>query len=144
MSRPNYNEESARLGRIAERWVNNHLKNKWNYRWINEKKESKKSPDFIIFGNIGIIAGIECEMKNAIYKKYFRYGVDFIADKVDRLHDKRIPIYYYLVISDRSIVYYQTMKHILRVGKVEYKDTTRMPNEKFYRVQLENLKEFKW
>jgi hypothetical protein len=142
--RPPYDEKAGEMGLMAEGWINDYMSKKRIYKrfkWHNSKGQTKHVPDFDIFGKDGnIIAGIEVECKDAEFKKYFNYGVHFLADKIDRLYKFNIPIYYYLVPSDKTIVYYETMKNLKKWGEVVYRDTLRMRNEKFYSIPTYKLK----
>lgn len=143
MTRPRYKEEAAKVGRIAEKWINDVLmKKNYNFEWHNKNGETMSSPDFHIIGSQGQnIAGIEVERKGEEYKKFLKYGLHFIADKVDRLCVYSIPIYYYIVMGDKTIVYYKDVKSIKKYKTIR-KDTLRMKNELFYEVPINNCNSF--
>lgn len=146
--RKKFKESDYRNGRIAERWVYKFLSKKgFNFKWVNEKKESMLPYDFEIINKGKTIAAIEVEWKDVYNRRYFNSGVDYIANKVYCNCKKRIPVYYYLVMSDGSEIYKADMRTLKENGYFFFKDTNVTKDEEFCRVELEdvgiiNLKEF--
>jgi hypothetical protein len=139
--RKKFNKRDYKNGRIAEKWINKFLKKKkYNFKWLNETKELYLPFDFVIFGKKKkIIAAIEVEWKAPSNKKYFHSGVDYIANKVHENYNKRVPVYYFLVMGDGSEIYKAHMKTLKEKGYFVLKDTIHTRDEEFYRLQLEYI-----
>lgn len=153
--RPKYDVKAGKIGKKAEKWIDDFLRDVkmpiWkqmgmSYIWKNENGETMKSPDFDIFKHDKLVAGIEVENKHVSYTRFFHEGIDFIADKILRLSKRPVPIFYYLVIGDKSGFYYEEMKTLMEIGTPISKYNKRLRNEAnmseewFYRVPQDKLK----
>jgi hypothetical protein len=74
-------------------------------------------------------------------------GIDFLGDKILRLSKYDVPIWYFLVIGDKSGFYYETMEKLTKVGQPITKSNIRTRNDSrvndgeewFYRVMPSKL-----
>ena len=138
--RKKFRQDDYINGRIAEGWVCKFLsKNGFYFNWVNEKRESMLPYDFEIINNNNVIAAIEVEWKDVCNRKYFHSGVDYIANKVYGNYKKRIPVYYYLVMSDGSEIYKADMRTLKEKGYFFFKNTKFTNNEEFCRARLEDV-----
>lgn len=138
--RKKFKKADYEKGRLAEKWIYIFLKRKgYNFKWLNEKKDQYMSYDFVIYNKDKIIAAIECEWKDVYNKKFFDEGVDFIANKIHSNSEKRIPVYYFLVMGDGSEIYKAKMKTLKEKGYFFTKNTKDTENEEFCRVSVKDV-----
>lgn len=143
--RAKYNKDSKIIGDKSEYLLNEYFKTlNVKYVWENEYKESFKKYDFAFYNGDKITYIVECENKSNEYKKYYvRDGLDFISSKVETLFNFPYDSYYFLVIREEMIAYYQSISFIMKYGTRFFKSNKRKNSEAFYRVPFRKCKELK-
>lgn len=132
MSRPAYDNEAARLGRITEEKMMQYLHrvHMLDY-WFNAFGESGEV-DF----RLRDMRYLECERKDKKYEQYLGEGLDFLYEKVEKYKAWEKDVMYAIVLSHHRYFYVASCKDIATCGKLIQKDTTREKGEWFYRMPL--------